>query len=76
VVEVDHEFISRRGAEGFAKCAENLEFIGDAADSILEQNFVEVDEQTEFFIGQFEIGEQLLSMDRSQFLNGFEFNDN
>ncbi len=77
-----------RGA-GFANCYLHLSLcssvplwfnpsgrsIGHSFDAVFEQDDVEVNQQTNFFLLQFEIGKQLCLVKWDHLLDGFEFND-
>ena len=51
------------------------ELVCQAANPVFEQWDVKVDEETEVFVAEFEIGEELGGVDLLKFLYGFEFDD-
>src|ERR1017187_400997 len=49
--------------------------IDDASDAALDQNDIEVDEQSQTLVGQLQIGEKLLLMHRRDGLHSLDFHD-
>ena len=50
-----------------------LQFVGDPDDSILDQHYVEVDEQTQALVWQFQLGQELSSIYGRDLFNRFDF---
>ena len=52
-----------------------LDPVGDPLDAVSHEVGPEIQEQTESFVGEFEIGEELLWVNLGQLLHGLEFED-
>jgi hypothetical protein len=49
--------------------------VDDARDTVLDESHLEVDEKAEALVGEPEVGQKLLLVNRSEKLDGFHFHD-
>jgi hypothetical protein len=49
--------------------------VGDSLNAIFEAKHVKIDQQSDFLFAQFQVGQQLSLVDRLDFTDSFQFND-
>ena len=47
--------------------------VDDSRDAVFDQRHVKVDQQAKPLVGESEVGQKLLLVDREEYLNGFDF---
>jgi hypothetical protein len=52
-----------------------FEPVNNASDAVFDEGYLEVDEQAKALVGEPEIGQKLLLVDRGEQLDGFDFHD-